>query len=612
MLQCHLKKITDKGGDPEKVRDSERKRFAPPQNFEELLRIDREWAKLRGELDLLNKQVNLLNDEIKQNPDKRPTEQQKQRSKEFKLQVKDLESREEATAKAREIALLKIGNVLHPSVPVFAKEEDGEECVTSFGEFTTPADIIHHHQALWMLGGYEPDKGAAAAGNRGYYLRGPGMLLNQALIQYALKFLIERKFEPVQPPYFMTKNAMSKVSQLSDFDESLYHVGEMHRGGAGGDEKNEGGGGDDKYLIATSEQPLCCLHMDEILLASSLPIKYAGFSSCFRKEAGKFGVDTWGIFRVHQFDKVEQFVITVPDEKISYTMLEEMRNNAEEFLKSLGLPFKTINVVSGELNLAAAKKYDINAWFPSLKQHKELVSASNCTDYQSRATNTVTVVDNVRKPVHLLNATLCALTRTICCIIENYQGVKEIDGRQVRGVHVPKVLIPFIHGGHDFFPFIREEKIFDKSGVGPKANVSATITTTTTTGGEGGNKKRNQSENTTATSGEKKKVPPPSSPTTNKSTGGNASPSNNKKGGNASPSSKTTTNTTTSSNNTIQPPPFELASAAPPVNAANVDHYHGSYIVEGQVFPTNIKYLVGKVFNNVNEYISFLKDATKV
>ncbi len=195
-----------------------------------------------------------------------------------------------------------------------------------------------------MIGGYEQEKGTAIAGHRGYYLTGYGVLLNQALISYSLSFLVQRGFTPVQPPYFMTKEAMSKVSQLSDFDESLYHVNSVYRGGF---ENN-----DEKYLIATSEQPLCCLHMNEII---NKDYKYAGFSTCFRKEAGKYGIDTRGIFRVHQFDKVEQFILCSPNDDISYTYLEEMRKNSEDFLVSLQIPFKTINVVSGELNLAAAK-----------------------------------------------------------------------------------------------------------------------------------------------------------------------------------------------------------------------------------------------------------------
>jgi hypothetical protein len=246
----------------------------------------------------------------------------------------------------------------------------------------------------------------------------------------------------------------------------LYHVGEIHRGGESA-EADEG-----YFLIATSEQPLCCFHQNENVAELGLPLKYAGYSPCFRKEAGKFGVDTWGIFRVHQFDKVEQFVVAEPDEAVSYALLEQLRTNAEDFLKSLNLPFKTINVVAGELNLAAAKKYDINAWFPSLQTHKELVSASNCTDYQSRATETYITKNNEKQHVHLLNATLCALTRTICCIVENHQGTREVTGadgetKTERGVHIPEVLKPYM-AGVTFLPFIREPRDFSQQKAATK------------------------------------------------------------------------------------------------------------------------------------------------
>jgi seryl-tRNA synthetase len=451
-----------KGGDPDKVRASEAKRRNKPDTVDEVIRLDREWVESLQKLELCSKEKNKIDAEVKASKSKRPTEDQRARSKELTIQRKQLEEAVELAATRREEAISKIGNVLHPSVPDYAEEKDFEDCVTSWGDFVSPEGIIPHHQALWMLGAYEPEKGSAVAGHRGYYLRGPGVLLNQALINYALSFLVQRGFEPVQPPYFMTKSCMAKVSQLSDFEESLYHVGEVHRGTVANPEMSEEG----YFLIATSEQPLCCFHQNENLSEMTLPIKYAGYSPCFRKEAGKFGVDTWGIFRVHQFDKVEQFVVTEPDEEVSYAQLEVLRTNAEDFLKSLNLPFKTINVVSGELNLAAAKKYDINAWFPSLNTHKELVSASNCTDYQSRATDTYVLKSNEKAPVHLLNATLCALTRTMCCIAENHQGVRETVGpdgetKTERGVHIPDVLKPYM-SGVTFLPFIRGPRDFSQ------------------------------------------------------------------------------------------------------------------------------------------------------
>ena len=182
-------------------------------------------------------------------------------------------------------------------------------------------------------------------------------------------------------------------------------------------------GTDEKYLIATSEQPISAFHMDEWLSAAELPKRYAGYSTCFRREAGSHGKEAWGIYRVHQFEKVEQFLLTDPSK--SWEEYEKMIHNSEEFMQSLGLPYQLVAIVSGALNDAASKKIDLEAWFPFQKEYKELVSCSNCTDYQSRALEircgSKTQSDKTKKYVHCLNGTLCATSRTLCCILENYQ-----------------------------------------------------------------------------------------------------------------------------------------------------------------------------------------------
>jgi seryl-tRNA synthetase len=182
-------------------------------------------------------------------------------------------------------------------------------------------------------------------------------------------------------------------------------------------------GADEKYLIATSEQPISAFHMDEWLSATELPKRYAGYSTCFRREAGSHGKEAWGIYRVHQFEKVEQFLLTDPTK--SWEEYDKMLQNSEGFMQSLGLPYQLVAIVSGALNDAASKKIDLEAWFPFQKEYKELVSCSNCTDYQSRALEircgSKTQSDKTKKYVHCLNGTLCATTRTLCCILENYQ-----------------------------------------------------------------------------------------------------------------------------------------------------------------------------------------------
>lgn len=195
--------------------------------------------------------------------------------------------------------LSKVPNEVDPSVPV-SKNEDDNAIVKQWGECTTREGLHHHHELLTMIDGYEPERGVAVAGHRGYFLKGVGLLLNQALINYGLSFLLGKDYVPLQPPFFMNKEAMAGVAQLEDFDEQLYKVV------GAGSEENEKEGANEKYLIATSEQPICVLHRNEWLTEKELPKKYAGFSTCFRKEAGSHGRDAWGIFRVHQFEKVEQ------------------------------------------------------------------------------------------------------------------------------------------------------------------------------------------------------------------------------------------------------------------------------------------------------------------
>lgn len=226
---------------------------------------------------------------------------------------------------------------------------------------------------------------------------------------------------------------MAECAQLAQFDEELYKVT---------------GEGDDKYLIATAEQPLCAYHRGDWIHPTTLPLRYAGYSSCFRKEAGSHGRDTLGIFRVHQFEKVEQFCITSPNGNDSWDMHEEMINNSEDFYKELNIPYQIVSIVSGALNDAAAKKYDLEAWFPASKTYRELVSCSNCTDFQSRNLEIrygqKKSNEQVKQYVHLLNSTLSATERTICCILENYQK----EG----GVEIPKALRPFMLD-IDFLPF---------------------------------------------------------------------------------------------------------------------------------------------------------------
>ena len=428
----------DKGGNPQEVIDSQKKRFKSTEIVEKSLELDKKWKEVRQKCDTAGMNLNSVNNEIK----KRKKESKGQDPCTDLIEKKNLYEKEKAelTKQADELFIQlkktysQVGNILHPSVPISNDEKDNET-IRTWGTFDANRKIddtpgnAHHYKVLQWLGGYDAERGTKIAGHRGYFLTGPGVLLNQALIQYGIKFLASKGYTPIQPPYFMKREIMGETAELADFDEMLYKV-------EGSGENGEG----DYYLIATAEQPISTMYRGEWLQRNQLPIKYGGISPCFRKEAGAHGKDTWGIFRIHQFEKVEQFVICAPEDSWKYH--EEMIQVSEEFYKSLGLPYRVIAIVSGALNNAAAKKYDLEA---------ELVSCSNCTDYQSRSAEIRLRTDKKNEGdqkvyVHMLNGTLCACERTLCCILENYQTEK--------GLNVPEVLRPFV--GCDFIPFKEE------------------------------------------------------------------------------------------------------------------------------------------------------------
>ncbi|NWS78726.1 SYSC protein, partial [Crotophaga sulcirostris] len=371
-------------------------------------------------------------------------------------------------------SLREIGNLLHPSVPI-SNDEDADNKVERVWGDCSCRKKYSHVDLVVMVDGYEGEKGAVVAGSRGYFLKGPLVFLEQALIQYALQSLRAKGYTPVYTPFFMRKEVMQEVAQLSQFDEELYKVIGK------GSEKAEDSSIDEKYLIATSEQPIAALHRDEWLKPEDLPIKYAGLSTCFRQEVGSHGRDTRGIFRVHQFEKVrgggsaptaslgllptqgppfslqiEQFVYASPHDNKSWEMFDEMIATAEEFYQSLGIPYHIVNIVSGSLNHAASKKLDLEAWFPGSGAFRELVSCSNCTDYQARRLRirygqTKKMMDKVEF-VHMLNATMCATTRTICAILENYQTEE--------GIRIPEKLRDFMPPDlRELIPFVRPAPI---------------------------------------------------------------------------------------------------------------------------------------------------------
>jgi len=440
-------------GNPDLVRESQRRRGAPVEVVDKVIALDAHWRQLSYELSQIRSRIHALSKEISE---KKKAKQECQEliddSKALGAKASALEPQVATALKERDDVLNSIGNLVHASVPVSLDEKDNE-LIKTFGTNKPTTDSLkHHHELLHMIDGFDNEIGAEVAGHRGYYLKGWGMLLNQALVNHGLSFLYNKGYTPLQTPFFMKKEAMGKVAALAEFDDSLYKV--------------TGSGDEEMYLIATSEQPCCAFHFDVTLGPKDLPKKYVGYSTCFRKEAGAHGKDVQGIFRVHQFEKIEQFVVTAPDK--SWEMHETLLAISEEFMQSLGFSYRVVNIVSGELNNAAAKKYDLEAWFPTRGEYRELVSCSNCTDWQARRLKTKYGVARGENEapvfVHMLNSTLCATERTLCCLLENYQTEK--------GIKIPKILqsflAPYTHklADPELIPFVQGPPAVSKGAKG--------------------------------------------------------------------------------------------------------------------------------------------------
>merc|ERR1712127_128326 len=431
------------------MKENQTKRYKDPKLVDVIVEKDEEWRKIRFTGDSLNKLKNLASKTVGEKMKKKEPQGDDatlseditkdinvlthEQIKELKvIQIKALvklidetivknNQKMSVVEGQRNDALKEMGNILHDSVPV-TDNEDFNRVERTFGDCEGKKDLSHV-DLVEMIDGFDGVRGSAVAGSRGYYTKGPIVFLEQAIINLALSRLDDKDYVPLYTPFFMRKDVMQEVAQLSQFDEELYKViGKSS-------EVESDNSVEERYLIATSEQPIAAYHRDEWMDEKSLPIRYAGFSTCFRQEVGSHGRDTRGIFRVHQFEKIEQFCITEPNNNKSWEMLDEMISNAENFNKSLGIPYRVVTICSGALNNAAAKKYDLEAWFPGSAAFRELVSCSNCLDYQSRRLRIrygqTKKMNQEVEYVHMLNATMTATTRTICAILENYQ---EEDG----------------------------------------------------------------------------------------------------------------------------------------------------------------------------------------
>jgi seryl-tRNA synthetase len=316
--------------------------------------------------------------------------------------------------------LMRLPNLLHPSVPKGKDENDNVE-IKKWGKIPQFGFKPKNHLDIALnLGLIDVERGSKVAGTGFFYLKNELALLDYAILRYAVDHMIKKGYQLIEPPFMMRKDVYQGVTDLADFENMMYKIDS-----------------EDLYLIATSEHPIAAMFAREVIDKKDLPIKLVGISPCFRKEAGTHGKYTKGLFRMHQFNKVEQFIFCLPED--SWRFHEELQKNAEELYKNLGLPYRVVNVCTGDIGSIAAKKYDIEIWMADNK-YREIGSNSNCTDYQARRLN-IKFREGEGKPpigwVHTLNNTALATSRTMMAILEVYQ-------QKNGSVKIPKVLQPYM------------------------------------------------------------------------------------------------------------------------------------------------------------------------
>jgi seryl-tRNA synthetase len=389
--------------------------------LDRVIELDAELRALKTKVESLRADQNAASKEIGRVP-KEERQAKIEAAGALATELKELEPKLQELQDELDRLLLRIPNLPHESVPDGVDDEDNVQVkeVGAPPEFPfEPKDHLDLGGPLELL---DIERAARTSGSRFVYLTGPGVWLELALVRFTLELLAGKGFTPVIPPVLVREEAMYGTGFLPTDESQIYATRD-----------------DDLYLVGTSEVPLASFHQDEILDAGDLPIRYAGFSTCFRREAGTHGKDTRGMFRVHQFDKVEMFSFSDPER--SWDEHQFLVSIEEEIVRGLGIPYRLMNVCTGELGASAAKKVDLEAWFPGQGRYRELTSCSNCTDYQARRLGVrMRVAEGDNRPVHTLNGTACAVGRTIIAVLENHQ-------REDGSVELPEVLHPFMPEG---------------------------------------------------------------------------------------------------------------------------------------------------------------------
>ena len=411
------------------LRKDHDKRKLPYHKIDEVIRLDDEWKKTRYDVDQLRKARNEAARGIasaKKSGDVEAVNRIMSEVSSIGKQIEDLSNIADDLLKNRDSIRMSVPNILHESVPV--GEDDQKNTLHSLhGEKTElQFEAKNHNEIIEKNGWVDLARAAKITGSRFYFLQGDLARLEIALQNYTTNFLINKKYTLVQPPLMMNKEAYKGVTDLGDFETVMYGIEP-----------------DKFYLIATSEHPLTAMRMDEIIEPSELPIKLVGVSQCFRREVGAHGLSDRGIWRVHQFTKVEQIIICKPED--SWSHHEDLLNNAIELWDSLGLHYRVVNICTGDMGTVASKKYDLEAWLPGVGEYKEVVSCSNCTDYQANRLRMRYRTSEGNSAVHTLNSTAVATSRALVAILEQYQTQ---DGR----ILIPEALRPYMDNQEFLIP----------------------------------------------------------------------------------------------------------------------------------------------------------------
>jgi seryl-tRNA synthetase len=414
---------------PELIRKDLAKRRAPEKEklLDAVIRSDQEWRKALAEGDRLKRRRNEITKEIAAAKKAgKSTEKLRKEAASLPKKIEALDRQIDGLAAQVREGLLRLPNLLHESVPIGKDDSENVEVARWGTPRTLDFELRPHGELLEALGLADFERARKIAGAGFVYLLGDLVRLDQALLAFALNHLVQKGFTPVFPPFLMRREAYEGVVDLGDFENVMYKID-----------------GEDLYLIATSEHPIGAMYMDEVIDVERLPLLLTGLATQFRREIGGHGVDSKGLFRMHQFNKVEQFVFCRPED--SWTWHEKLRENGEAIYRALEIPYRVVNVCTGDIGTVAAKKYDIEAWYPRQKAYREVISCSNCTDYQARRLNVrAGKIGGEKFLPHTLNATAMATSRGLVAILENYQNP---DG----SVTVPKVLRAYL-GGQDAIP----------------------------------------------------------------------------------------------------------------------------------------------------------------